>query len=185
MVIILEKLYIGVSGVSEQPSHRIIEYVDEFLKKIKDVGVKVTFILGGYWGFMKYFADRAVENNHEVVFIIPSEPIETPPNKLNTVIIQTDLGSQSRSIMLAKTCDILIVFGGRVGSMTEALSAYSFNKPVVIIESGYETDKLGSSFPEYFDIRKNAPVYFVKTIDEVISIIKKYVEKRVRRINVI
>lgn len=181
----MEKIYIGISGVSEQPSYRVVSYVDEFLAKIKYINTRVAFVLGGYWGFMKYFADKAIDNNYEVVFILPSEPIESPPNKANTVVIQTDLGSQTRSVILSKTSDILIVFGGRIGSMTEALCAYSFSKPVVIIESGYETDKLGQAYPDYFDSRKKAPVYYTKNIDEVIDIVKKYVEEKIKRVYVI
>jgi len=181
----LEKFYIGISGVSEQPSDMLVKYVNEFLSKIREIRVKLTFVLGGYWGFMKYFADKAIESNYEVVFILPSDFPETPPNRDNTIIIQTDLGSQTRSIILARTCDILIVFGGRIGSMIETLSAYGFGKPVVIIESGYETDKLGQAYPHHFDVRKTSDVYYVKNIDEVISIVKKYIERKIRRINII
>ncbi|MEM1825240.1 MAG: hypothetical protein QXX35_00610, partial [Desulfurococcaceae archaeon] len=80
----MEKFYIGISGVSEQPSDTLVKYVNEFLSKIREIRVKLTFVLGGYWGFMKYFADKAIESNYEVVFILPSDFPETPPNRDNT-----------------------------------------------------------------------------------------------------
>ena len=174
----MEKIYIGVAGTSEQPSTKLINAIDGFFEKLTITNYKIVFILGGYWGFMKYFADKAVEKEYEVVFILPDNPHTLPPNNENTVIIQTDLGYPTRSTILCKTSDVLIVFGGKIGSMIEALLAYDFGKPVIILKSGYDSDKLCSAYKNYFDKRAKAPIYCVDNVEELVNILKSILDKR-------
>jgi len=170
------KLYIGVAGSSEEPGRKLAEIADAFLEKLDIRNFKVAFILGGYWGFMKYFADRALEKNYEVVFILPENPPAMPPNRENAVIVQTELGFRTRSAVLCSMADFLIVFGGGIGSMIEALLAYDFGKPVVIVKTGYDTDKL-CTFGEYFDKRMRARVYCVESVDELLKVVNEIVSQ--------
>lgn len=174
----MEKIYIGVAGTSEEPSRELLIAIDEFFNKLVITSYKPVFVLGGYWGFMKYFADKAVEKGYEVIFILPDHPHVLPPNNEKTIIIHTDLGYPTRSTILCKTSNLLIIFGGKIGSMIEAFLAYDFNKPVIILRSGYDSDKLCISFKKYFDDRVKAPVYCVNTIDELIKTITVIVEKK-------
>ncbi|MET1160880.1 MAG: DNA transporter [Thermoprotei archaeon] len=175
-----KRIYIGIAGISEEPNGRILNNINEFIEEIGKLEIEPVFILGGYWGFMKYFADKAIEKGYTVVFILPSEPPALPPNKSNTVIIHTDLGFPTRSTIMCKSSDILVVFGGRIGSIVEAFLAYDFGKPVIVIESGYETDKIPKCFGKYIDARQKAPLYSVRNGAEAAKLIPELVREYVR-----
>jgi len=175
----VEKIYVGVAGTSEEPSSRLVELASKFLEKLNVRDFKITFVLGGYWGFMKFFADKALERGYEVIFILPENPPAQPPNRENSIIIQTELGFRARSTVLCSTVDFLIVFGGRIGSMIEALLAYDFKRPVIIARTGYDTDKL-CALGKYFDTRMLAPVYCVDTLEELLHAVEEILSKRRR-----
>ncbi len=179
---ILSKTYIGIAGVSEEPSNKMLRNTDLFLEKLIDHRDKIFFILGGYWGFMKYFADKALEKNYTVIFILPSNPHTYPPNRDNTVVINTSLDYPTRSTVLTRSSDILVVFGGRIGSMIEALLAYSYGRPVVFIESGYETDRLQNCFDEYFDVRETARIHRARDGGEAAEHVIEYIVMKSRSI---
>jgi len=177
-LIVLERLYIGVAGVSEEPERNILDNVRLFIDRLADRSDQIVFLMGGYWGFMRYFADYAIEKGFQIVFILPDTPPTLPPNRENTIIINTDLGFPTRSTILCKSSDLLVVFGGRIGSIIEVLLAYNFGKPVLIIKSGYETDNICGVYTPYIDQRKRAPVYCMDRIDDVIDKINEFLEKK-------
>jgi uncharacterized protein (TIGR00725 family) len=174
----LEKLYIGIAGTSEEPKPELLKAIDEFFEKLEIKDYKPVFVIGGYWGFMKYFADKAISRGYEVVFILPLEPPAIPPNNEHTVIIHTDLGFPTRSTIMCKTSDLLIVFGGKIGSMIEALLSYDFSRPVIILLTGYDTDKLCRAFTRYFDNRAKAQLYCVEKVSEAVRIVRDIAEKK-------
>lgn len=167
------RVRIGVAGVSEEPNSRVVKNIDLFLDSISKTNLKPVFYLGGYWGFMKYFADKALEKGFNVIFILPGDTELYPPDREGSIIIETGLDSATRSHILCKSSTILVVFGGRIGSMIEVLLAYNYFKPVVIIESGYETDRLAQAFGEALDARRRSVLYYVK---DGVEAVKKIVE---------
>ncbi|RLG80243.1 MAG: DNA transporter [Thermoprotei archaeon] len=177
----MRRINIGIAGVSEEPEHSLLENIELFLDNISKLRAKPIFILGGYWGFMKYFADKALEKGYTVVFILPSQPPAMPPDRENSIAIYTDLGFPTRSTVLCKSSDVLVVFGGRIGSIIEIMLAYDFGKPVIVIESGYETDKITKCFGDYIDLRRRARLYSVRNgveaVEKLASILEKPLHK--------
>lgn len=156
------RIRVGVAGVSEEPHSGVVKNIDLFLDSISRNNLNPIFYLGGYWGFMKHFADKALEKRFTVVFILPDGAEASPPDREGCVIIETGLDSATRSHILCKSSEVLVVFGGRIGSMIEVMLAYNYYKPVVIIESGYETDRLAQAFGETLDARRRSTLHYVK-----------------------
>ncbi len=159
----MERFYVSIAAVSEEPSSLLRENSKCFIDKLVPYKDRIVFVLGGYWGLMKYIADYALDKGFTVVFVLPSNPPAMPPNTSNSIIIQTDLGFQSRSTIMCKTGDVLVAMGGRIGSLLEILLAYDYSKPVIIVKSGYETDKIPECFGEYIDVRRKARIVFVNS----------------------
>ncbi len=153
--------YIAIAAVSEEPSPMLIKNAEEFLDKIAPFRETIRIILGGYWGLMRMIADKAAEKGFTVIFALPENPPLMPPRRKEFIPIITDLGFQSRSTVMCRTCDVLVAMGGRVGSILEVLLAYDYGKPSIIVRSGYDTDKLEKCFSRYVDKRRKAPIYYV------------------------
>ena len=174
---VLERFYVSIAAVSEEPVPLLKENSKCFIDKLIPYRDRIVFVLGGYWGLMKYIADYALDRGFTVVFILPSNPPTMPPNTSNSIIIQTDLGFQSRSTIMCKTGNVLVAMGGRIGSLLEILLAYDYGKPIIVVKSGYETDKIPECFGEYIDVRKRARIMLVENgcsaAKKVISIMKE------------
>jgi len=153
--------YVAIAAVSEEPSSTLIKNTEEFLEKIAPFKKTIRIILGGYWGLMRVIADKAAEKGFIVIFTLPENPPVMPPRRKEFIPIITDLGFQSRSTVMCRTCDVLVAMGGRIGSILEVLLAYDYGKPSVVVRSGYDTDKLEKCFPGYVDKRRKAPIYYV------------------------
>ncbi|MCD6503706.1 MAG: DNA transporter [Thermoplasmata archaeon] len=165
--------YVGIAAISEEPSNKSVENAMEFLKELERCKDKIFIVLGGYWGLMKVIADHALERGFVVIFMLPTEAHIMPPRRRNAIIVQTDIGFVSRSTIICRTSDVLVVMGGRIGSMIEVFMAYDYGKPVVIVKSGYDTDKIAECFGRYIDSRKTAELYYV---ENGVSAAKKVLE---------
>ena len=165
--------YVGIAAISEEPTERSVENSMEFLNELKEFVDKIFIVLGGYWGLMKKIADRALDMGFTVIFMLPVGSHAMPPRKRNSIIVQTDIGFVSRSTVICRTSDVLVAMGGRIGSMIEILMAYDYGKPVVIVKSGYDTDRVAECFGEYIDSRRTAKVYYVNTGKEAAKKVKE------------
>ncbi len=154
--------YIGIAAYSGEPSPRLRENVDQFIDSLKGIRDRIYIVLGGYWGLMKYIADRAIEYGIRVVFTLPLNPPQEPPNNEYTVIIRSDLGFVSRSMTMIRSSDILVAMGGGIGSILEIAMAYDTGIPIIIVESGMATDKVFKGFGEYLDERRKSRIIFVR-----------------------
>jgi len=158
-----EVYYIGIAASSEEPSTKLIKNARGFLDELSSHVDKLRIVLGGYWGLMKYIADYADKHGFYTIFILPSYPREEVPRKKNFIPINTGLDYPTRSTILAKTSDLLVALGGRVGSITEIMLAYDYGKPIIIVHgTGYDTDRLYRAFTKTIDSRHLAPIYYVK-----------------------
>ena len=163
MALMDDVYYVGIAAVSEQPTESALENAMEFLDELSKFKDNVFLVLGGYWGLMKDIADRALGMGFTVIFILPVSPHVLPPRRRNSIIVQTDIGFVSRSTIICRTSDVLVAMGGRIGSMIEVLMAYDYGKPVVIVRSGYDTDKIGECLGRYIDSRKTAEIHYVNS----------------------
>lgn len=155
--------YIGIAASSEEPSSKLIESTRDFLSELSKYNNIIRIVLGGYWGLMKYIANYADKLGFTVIFILPSTPREEIPRRRSFIEINTGLDYPTRSTILARTCDLLVALGGRVGSIIEVMLAYDYGKPVIVLyDTGYDTDRLYISFRETIDSRYLAPIYYVR-----------------------
>ncbi len=159
----MEIYNVGIAISSEEPNSRFTTLIEEFINGLTSYSDRLRLVLGGYWGAMKYLADYAYEKGFTLVFILPSSPRENVPRRRNFIVVSTGLDYPTRSTVLARTSDVLVALGGRVGSMIEILLAYSYGKPVVIVHgTGYDTDHLPGVFRDSIDSRYLAPLYYVE-----------------------
>jgi len=168
-----KRYYVAVAAVSEEPKQILLENTDCFLEGLREYADRTVIVLGGYWGLMKYVADKAIELGFNVMFVLPDNPPLEPPNNDKTIIVRTDLGFPTRSTVMCKTGDVLVAMGGRIGSITEIMLAYDFGKPIVVVRSGYDTDKIPACFGEYIDARKKAKITLAGDGCEAAEIVKK------------
>lgn len=169
--------YIGIAASSEEPSSKLIKNTKDFLDGLKEYSDILRIVLGGYWGLMKYIADHADKHGFITIFILPSYPREHVPRKRNFIPINTGLDYPTRSTILTKTSDLLVALGGRVGSITEIMLAYDYEKPIIILyDTGYDTDRLYKAFKDTIDSRYLAPIYYVsngkRAAEKVLEILK-------------
>ncbi len=130
--------------------HRInIEKFVELLSK--RCGRNITLFLGGYWGVMKIVVDKAIELGIPVVLFLPieEEDIEVPEK---AIVIRGGMGYRLRSVAMVRSADIVVVLGGASGTIQEAVTAYTEGKPVLVLKSGLDSDKLSHLSP-YVDSR--------------------------------
>ncbi|RLI40367.1 TIGR00725 family protein, partial [Candidatus Bathyarchaeota archaeon] len=89
-------------------------------------------------------------------------------NPYNTMVIKTGVTFQARSIMLVRSSNSFVILGGGAGTMIEALLAYLYGIPLIVIEeTGYPTDKLKDlAVDGYLDHRKLTKTYFTEDPEE-------------------
>ncbi len=160
--VVKQMKYIGIAAYSGEPSERMMRNADCLLEKLAEYRDKIYIVLGGYWGFMKYIADRAIEKKIRVIFTLPLNPPVYPPNNEYTVIIKSDMGFVSRSTVMTMTSDILVALGGGIGSIIEIAMSYDYGKPIIVVKSNMDTDRIPLRLGEYLDNRQKARIVFVE-----------------------
>ncbi len=170
----MKRYYIAIAASSEEPSGKLMENSKCFIDELLSIRDRIVIVLGGYWGLMRYIADYAISRDFTVMFILPSNPPVMPPNNEHTIIVQTDLGFPTRSTIMCKTGDILVAMGGSIGSIIEIMLSYDFGKPIIVVESGMETDKVPKCFGKYIDHRRNTEVYMLNNGCEAGGFVRDY-----------
>ncbi len=164
--------YIGIAAYSGEPSERIAENAECFISGLAEYRDKVYIVLGGYWGLMKRIADAAIREGVRVIFTLPMNPPNEPPNNEYTVIIRSDMGFVSRSTLMVKTSDILVVLGGGIGSIVEMAMAYDYSKPIIVVKSGMPTDNIPEKIGEYLDFRRKSRILLAEDCREALRMIR-------------
>ncbi len=153
---------IGVAAYSGEPSGVLVDNAAGFVEELAGLAPAGSrIVLGGYWGLMRVVADEAAARGFLVIYILPSSPPARPPRGSRHVVIETPLDPVARSVVLVRSSDAVVVLGGMIGSMMEALMAYDYSRPVVVVESGMDTDKL-LRLGEYLDSRRKTRVVWAR-----------------------
>ncbi|AWR97914.2 LOG family protein [Acidianus sulfidivorans JP7] len=174
-------MQIGIAAHSGEYSKEMKESVKELISGIKEKCKNPVLILGGYWGLMKEVVDQALSLDLKVVLILPieNETIKIPDKVIK---IYSGMEYRARSVPLVRSSDILIALGGEAGTHIEILMAYAMGKPVYILsKTGYSTDKLKETYPEYLDNRRVIKVNYVNSVNELLKILccKENKEERI------
>lgn len=118
-------------------------------------------VTGGNGGLMRVVSEAAYKEGGITVGIVARELediSEDHPwhNPYNRVRIATGQTFTSRSSIVVRSSDSVILVAGGVGSLTEVSIAYNLGKPIVVLTgTGMMADRLQSLFPDgYLDHRK-------------------------------
>ena len=142
---------IGIAAHSEH-TDRLAQYAKAVVDKLAEI-CKPTILVGGYWGIMRDVVDEALNKGLTVVIVAPleKEDVEYPAK---TIVIKTGCSFRCRSNILVRSSDALIVLGGGVGTIIEAVTAYAEGIPIHVLLSGMPSDKMQLAWPEYIDDRQ-------------------------------
>jgi uncharacterized protein (TIGR00725 family) len=154
---------VGIAAYSGEPSSSLIEACRVFIARLaSSCRDDIILIVGGYWGLMKCIVDEALLRGITVVILPPSDRDNHRFPKKATVI-STGLDSRGRSVALARSSDVLVSLGGAIGTLLEILLAYSYGKPVYILEgTGLDTDRYKGLIDPYADSRRLAKITYVR-----------------------
>jgi len=165
---------VAVAGYSGEPPSELAKACTRFVDLLAErCGRGVALLLGGYWGVMRIVADRAIQRGLTVVIMSPLEREDTEfPEEC--IVIRTGASYRLRSVFLARACDVLVALGGASGTMQEIITAYCEGKPVLVLKSGLDTDRLEPLAP-YIDRRALTRVEFFLTpeglVDRLVEIL--------------
>ena len=168
---------VGVIGQSERPGRPLPQKTAEIAYKIGYVIGKNGWqlISGGRDGVMREASRGAKDAGGLTVGIMPSLD-KNEANDYVDVVITTGLGIGMRSELMIHTVDIVIMIGGKNGTLKELSAAYLNFKPIIVMEgSGGLTDTLKNCLFEgkYIDDRKNVEILFARSAEEAEALIKK------------
>lgn len=151
---------IGIAAHSEE-STNLLWAVPTLVNSLKRWCIDPVIIVGGYWGLMKHVVDEALAKGLRVMVTVP---IEREDVRLPGGVIRVNTGCEfrCRSIILVRSSDALIVLGGGIGTIIEAMLAYAMAKPTfILVGTGLSSDNLSRAFPEYFDERRVVKVVYL------------------------
>lgn len=99
-------------------------------------------VTGGLGGAMEAASRGAAEAGGTVVGILPSERHEDA-NPYVTITLPTGMG-EMRNALIARIADGLIAVGGGYGTLSEVALGLRLNKPVVVVDPGFQVTFKGS-----------------------------------------
>jgi uncharacterized protein (TIGR00725 family) len=126
-----------------------------------DVGMYVAqrgaaLVCGGLGGIMAAASRGAADNGGIVIGILPSTA-KGDANPHVTVAVPTGLGV-ARNALVVHTADVLIVFPGAFGTLSEMAMALDSHKSVVTLPGAWDLRKAGdlenARFVEAFDAKQ-------------------------------
>ncbi|MEM3486240.1 MAG: TIGR00725 family protein [Candidatus Methanomethyliaceae archaeon] len=130
-------------------------------------------ITGGNGGLMTLVAEAARKAGGITVGVLARELEDIGPehpwfNPYNTIKIKTGQTFTSRSSIVVRSSDAVVVVAGGVGTLIEVSIAYNLKKPIVVLKgSGMMADKLALMFPDGFiDHRRMVKMHFVENPEE-------------------
>jgi uncharacterized protein (TIGR00725 family) len=132
----------------------LAEKARQFVEALAARCPDAVLLVGGYWGHMVDVVDAALQRRLRVVLFLPveKEDVDVPPQ---AIALRTGCEYRCRSVLMIRSADAVVVLGGGVGTMIEALMAYAMGKPFFVLANvGAASDRLQTAYPEYFDERK-------------------------------
>ena len=172
---------VGIIGQSERPNKPISE-------KTARIAYETGYLIGkngwqlysgGRDGVMREASRGAKDAGGLTIGILPSLS-KKEANKYVDVPITTGMGIGMRSELMINTVDIVVMIGGKNGTLKELSAAYILKKPIIIIEgSGGFADTLKNCLYEgkYLDDRRNVEIKFVRNPSEAILLIKEIITR--------
>jgi len=166
-------IQIAIAGSSdEKPLEKAKRKAREFARELGRYKDEVVLLTGGRGGIMRIVSEEFRKAGGIVVGILPERQ---EGNEFNTIRIKTGMDFAERSAVMINSADVLVVLGGGIGTMVEALMAYDYGKPLIILtDTGYASDRLKLLAKDgYFDHKKIVKVHFVNNPKEAVKLALK------------
>lgn len=163
---------IGYSGsIDNSPVKELRSICEEVGKLLARHGHVV--MTGGRDGVMELVSRAVSKEGGRVVGVLPTGD---EGNNHNEVRIRTGMDFALRSLILTKSADVVISMGGQAGTLLEIISAYSYGRPVILLENtGGWTDRIRSVLidDKYLDERKTVEIKVADSIEDLEKFIKE------------
>ncbi len=167
------RLQICFAAYSGEPTAMLVDKAKRLVERIiAECGAEhIVGFLGGYRGLMRVVASELLARGAEVVLVLPRdyEGVDEPEG---AIIVRTGMDSKGRSVVLVRSCDVLVVVGGASGTLMEAVTAYGLGIPVVfLVNTGLPSDKLRDAYPDgVLDDRIGRGVWYAETPEEAATL---------------
>lgn len=152
------------------------------LSDAKNLGAEIakhgwSLITGGGSGIAAAAEEGARLEHGTTVAVIgrtASEDGERSFNNKYKVQIYTDQGWDGRSLVAVKSSNIVVVIGGKNGTLLEISSAYLYSTPVIVLADSSEMIIRLRTFLDngYIDQRRNVRIRFCKDITEIVNLLE-------------
>jgi len=159
-------IQIAIAGSSDsEPLAKAVEKTKEFIKELAKYKDEVVLLTGGRGGIMEIASREFAKFGGIVVGILPERQ---EGNEFNKIRIKTGMDFAERSAIMINSADVIVVLGGGIGTMVEALMAYDYSKPLIVVtDTGYPSNRLELLAKDgYFDHKKLVRVHFTKDAKE-------------------
>ncbi|WP_324735072.1 TIGR00725 family protein [Thermococcus sp. SY098] len=166
-------IQIAIAGSSdEKPLEKAERKAREFARELGKYKDEVVLLTGGRGGIMKIVSEEFRKAGRIVVGILPERQ---EGNEFNTIRIKTGMDFAERSAIMINSADVLVVLGGGIGTMVEALMAYDYGTPLIIVtDTGYSSDRLELLAKDgYFDHKRIVKVHFVDNPRDAVKLALK------------
>ncbi len=142
------KYKIAVSGAAETThcKDKVMERAVELGREI--VRHNAVLVSGATTGFPLWVAKGAKEEGGISIGLSPAATEKAHvktyhlPTDYFDLIIYTGFDYSGRNLLLTRSADAVIIGCGRMGTLNEFTIAFEDNKPIGILEGGWETDEL-------------------------------------------
>ena len=162
---------------------------EEMLEKAKQLGAAIAqhgciFFYGATIGLPLAAAKGAKENGALVVGVSPAaneeehrEKYKYPTDACDAVVF-TGFGFPGRNVVLVRSCDAIIVIGGKIGTMCEFTVAYVEERPIgVLVGSGGFADKIKEYEQDVLKREIKTPIVYdadpKKLVEKVLQALEK------------
>jgi uncharacterized protein (TIGR00725 family) len=175
------KIKVGVMGSAEEPSATLREKAMELGKVI--AGREVILLTGATTGLV-YEVGKAAR--HAGAFHIGISPASHErehveryglPTDACDAIIHTGFGLKGRNVLLVRSCDIVLIMAGSIGSLNEFTIAYDEGKVIGCLTGtggvADEVEKIIETFPKPTNARALYDSDPERLIDRCVAEIQK------------
>jgi uncharacterized protein (TIGR00725 family) len=170
------KTLIGIIG-SSKPVEPALAVAYEVGREIIRAGY--SLICGGLGGVMeaacKGAREEAGPDSGRIIGVIPGTQ-KSDANPHTDIVLASGLG-YARNMIIACASDALIAVSGESGTLSEIAMAWTYGKPVVVMENlpGITAQLIGRSLDISMNSRK---ILGAKTAQEAVDLLKQHMSAR-------
>ncbi|MEU4454764.1 hypothetical protein AB0F44_25765 [Nocardioides sp. NPDC023903] len=173
-----------VAGAWDEQSAEVLAAAEAIGKAV--AGRAHSLITGGGSGVAAHAAAGAAGAGGTTVAVIGQTRTADGEAELNSAYslrMYTDSGWDGRSIVAVKSADVLVVVGGKIGTLIEVATAYLHKVPVIVLRASSDLVVRLEAFAldGYLDDRENVRINFADTVEEVLALLDQKTAQNVAK----